>query len=236
MATTLARKFRIDVTSDQTLATGWLQLNGIDDWNADTAPTVEDTSAYDTTGWTSSEITMQAWTATASVFRRQVSNVYDPGQELCRVAGMGQFGTAARLGVRWYDKNGGAEAYSGIALVDWTRNNTGVSNVEKATIVFTGTDIALNMGITNPGTAATAPLLLSALPSGRGAGQIVTITGSAFTGTVSMTIGGVATPNFVVNGDNQIVAVVPTGTAGSAPIIVTNGVGPSTALPYTRAT
>jgi hypothetical protein len=40
--------------------------------------------------------------------------------------------TAARCGVRWYDKNGGPEAYSGVSpSPGGQRANTGVSNVEK---------------------------------------------------------------------------------------------------------
>lgn len=235
MSTTLARKFRIDVSSDLTLASGWTQLNGIDDWNADTSPTTEDTSAYDTSGWTTSEITMQAWSATASLFRRIATGTYDPGQELCRIAGMGQFGTAARLGVRWYDRNGGPEAYSGVALVDWTRNNTGVTNVEKATVVFTSTDVPLNLNITNPGVAPTVPILISALPTAQNVAKILSVTGSALTGTVSATVGGTAVTSFIVQSDNLLTIVMPAGSAGSAPVVVTNAVGASAALPYVRA-
>lgn len=236
MSTTLARKFRVDVTSDLTLASGWLQLNGVDDWNPNVNPTTEDTSAYDSSGWTTNEVTMQAWSAVASVFRRLNAGVYDPGQELCR-ATVGQFGGAARCGVRWYDKNGGPEAYSGIALVAWARNNTAVTNVEKATITFTNTDVPLNLGITNPFNVASAPVLTGASPSGAGAGAALAIYGQYFTGTVPTTgvkVGGVNATSWTVQNDGLITAVVPAGSAGSAPIVVTNATGASVALPYTR--
>lgn len=236
MSTTLARKFRVDVTNDLTLAGGFVQLNGLDDWNDDVSPNLEDTSAYDTTGWGSSEVTFNDWTATASIFRRLVAGVYDPGQEMCR-ARRGQTGDAARIGLRWYDKNGGPEAYSGVALVKWARNNTGVKNVEKATITFTGTDIPLNIGIANPGTPAAAPVLLSATPTAVAVGGIVEITGTGFTGTTGATgvkIGGTNATSYIVVSDNVIVAVMPAGSAGSAPIIVTNATGPSNSLAYTR--
>lgn len=236
MSTTLARKFRIDVTSDLTLASGWLQLNGVDDWNASITAGTEDTSAYDTSGWNTNEVTMQSWSATASLFRRQTSGTYDPGQELVR-ATQGQFGTAARIGLRWYDKTGGPEAYSGIALPSISRSNTGVSNVEKWSITFASTDIPLNLNITNPYNVAVVPVLTGALPSGASVGQAIAIYGQNFTGTTGATgvkIGGTNATSYTVQNDGLITAVVPAGSAGSAPIIVTNPTGASTALPYTR--
>lgn len=238
MATTLSRKFRVDVTSDLTLASGWLQLNGIDDWSPQISPNVEETSAYDTTGWKTNEVTMQDWSATASLFRRQVSGVYDPGQELVRLT-QGLFGTAARCGVRWYDKNGGPEAYSGIALPSIARSNTGVANVEKWTITFNATDIPLNINITNPYSVASIPVITGVTPSGQGAGQAILIAGQYFTGTVVTTgvkIGGTNATSWTVQNDGLITAVLPAGSAGSAPVVVTNATGASVAYPYTRAT
>lgn len=234
MSTTLARKYRTDVTSDLTLASGWLQLNGVDDWNDSITPQIEDTTAYDTNGWKSKEVTLQDWNATASVFRRIVAGVYDPGQELVRAC-RGQFGDSARIGVRWYDRNGGPEAYQGVAIVQWARANTGVANVEKATITFDGDGTA--EVISNPGVAAAAPVLLTATPSAVAAGGIVEITGVGFadvTGATGVKIGGVNAASYIVVSDNVIVAVMPAGSAGSAPIIVTNTVGASNSLPYTR--
>jgi hypothetical protein len=236
MSTTLSRKFRVDVTTDLTLASGWLQLNGIDDWSPQINPNLEETSAYDTTGWKTNEVTMQDWTATASLFRRIVTSVYDPGQELIR-ATQGQFGTAARCGVRWYDKNGGPEAYSGVALPELNRANTGVSNVEKWSITFACTDIPLNINITNPFSVASVPVITSVTPSGQGAAAAVAIVGQYFTGTVVTTgvkFGGVNATSWTVQNDGLITAVLPAGSAGSAPVIVTNATGASVAFPYTR--
>lgn len=237
MSTTLARKFRIDVTSDLTLASGWLQLNGVDDWNDSITPDIEDTSAYDTTGWHTKEVTMQDWSATASFFRRIVSGTYDPGQELVR-ARRGQFGDAARIGLRWYDKNGGPEAYSGVAIPGWTRANTAVGNVEKASVVFNATDIPLNMGISNPIAGLGAAVVISATPTAVAAGGIVEITGTGFLGTTGGTgvkFGGTNATSYIVVSDNVIVAVMPAGSAGSAAVVVTNSsTVASNSLAYTR--
>jgi hypothetical protein len=235
VSTTLARKFRVDVTSDLTLASGWLQLNGVDDWNDSITPNIEETSAYDTTGWKTNEVTMQDWSATASIFRRIVAGVYDPAQELVRAC-RGQFGTAARIGLRWYDKNGGPEAYSGVALPTWARANTGVANVEKATITFACTDIPLNF-IANPGVAAAAPVVLSATPTAVATGGIVEIQGTGFAtvvGAAGVKVGATNATSYIVVSDNVIVAVMPAGGAGATTVTVTNGVGASNALAYTR--
>lgn len=235
MPTSLSRKFRVDVTSDLTLAGGWVQLNGVNDFKPDVAPNMVDTSAYDTNGWNSMEITANQWSATVGVFRRQdLVGVYDPGQELVRAC-IAQFGTAARVGLRWYDKNGSPEAYQGVAIVKWERGQTGVNDVETVTVTLTG-DGALAT-ITNPGVAAAAPVVVSATPSAAAVSTILSIKGSGFTGTVGashVTIGGTNATSYVVQSDSLITAVMPAGSAGSAAVVVTNTVGASNSLAYTR--
>lgn len=237
MSTDLARKFRVDVTTDLALAGGWVQLNGMNDFSHNVTPNLEDASAYDTNGSGSVEKTFEEWAAEATVFRRSTAGVLDAGQELVRLRSFGQFGDLCRVGVRFYDKNGGPEAYQGVAIVTWKRAQSGVKNLDAATITFTGTDIPI-APITNPGTAAAAPVVLSATPSGVAAGGLVKITGAGFTGTVVTTgvkFGGVNATSWNVVSDQVIVAVMPAGAAGSAPVVVTNTVGASAAFPYTRA-
>lgn len=238
MVTALARKFGVQVTADLTLASGWVSLNGITDLDPEIAANLEDASAYDTNGWSTSEITMQSWTLSATVFRRNDgSNNYDAGQELVRSA-VGQFGTSARVGVRWFDKNGGPEAYSGVAVVSWKRSNTGVKNLEQAQMTFTGTDIPLNLNISNPYSSGLNPVIRSVTPSGVAAGGAVTIQGANFTGLVSTTgvkFGGTNATSFSLLSDQQIVAVLPAGSAGSTPVVVTTSTGTSNSFSYTRA-
>lgn len=81
------------------------------------------------------------------------------------------------------------------------------------------------------------PVISSVLPSGATVGQSVAIQGSRFTGTVPTTgvkFGGVNATSFTVVNDSLITAVVPAGSAGSAPVIVTNASGASAAKAYTR--
>lgn len=235
MSTALARKFAIDVTADLTLQTGFLRLKGVNDFSPNINPNLEDASDYDTNGWASSEVTMQDWSADATIFRRKTAGVYDAAQELVR-ARVGQFDDGARIGVRWFDKTGGPEAYSGVALVTWKRSNTGVKNLEQAAITFTGTDVPLNMNITNPYQVTAVPVVLAATPGGQGTGTAVAITGAGFTGASAVKFGATAATSYSVINDQLITAVLPSGSAGSAPITVTTTAGTNaTAFPYTRA-
>lgn len=82
---------------------------------------------------------------------------------------------------------------------------------------------------------ATVPVLTSALPSAQAAGEVVTLVGTGFTGVTAVTVGGVSAPLFDIVSATKIYVTLPAGTAGSAPIIVTNTAGASVALAYTRA-
>jgi hypothetical protein len=229
--TALARKFRVDITTDLTLASGWTQLKGIYALKPNVEPNSVDTSSYDVAGWSSFEITMQGWSLECSFFRRTAAGVYDTAQEILRAC-VGKFGDSARVGVRWYDTAGGTEAFSGIAIVTWERANDGVKDVDAASITLQG-DGTLNT-IANPYAAAAVPVVTSALPSGAATGALVTLTGTNFTGTSALTVGGVSAPTRTVVSDSTIVFVMPSGSAGSANIIVTNPAGASTAFAYTR--
>lgn len=84
------------------------------------------------------------------------------------------------------------------------------------------------------GTASSVPLISAATPSAAGDYEVVQITGARFTGTTALTFGGVAAEDFRVISDNLIAAVMPSGDAGSAAIIVTNAGGASASFAYTR--
>lgn len=80
---------------------------------------------------------------------------------------------------------------------------------------------ALSSVVGNPDPAAT--------------GDLVTITGTRFTGTTAVKFGATNATDFTVVSPTTIVASLPAGSAGSTNVTVTNAVGVSTALAYTRA-
>jgi hypothetical protein len=72
-------------------------------------------------------------------------------------------------------------------------------------------------------------------PDPAAAGQLVTITGTRFTGTTAVEFDGVAASDFTVLNSTTLVAVMPAGSAGAVDVVITNAVGDSTAFEYTRA-
>jgi hypothetical protein len=231
LSTALARRFKFQVSSDNT---SWLSIAGITDLSPNENPTLMAADDYDSNGFSASEKTLTGWKVVVKANRKTTSGVFDPGQELVRQARF-QFGDAARLYVRWYDRNGAPEAYTGRAIIDWQQSKTAVTDLEEVTMTYTG-DGPLT-STTNPYSPTNVPVIATATPSGQSVGTTVTITGNGFTGTVATTgvkFGATSASNWQVISDSLISAVVPAGSAGSAPIIVTNATGASNAYPYTR--
>jgi len=230
-STALARRYAVDVSTDNAT---WLRVASINDRNKQVSPNKIDATVYDSDGWTSTEVTLQSWTLVVKALRQPSAGVYDPAQELCR-ATQGTFGDSIRLYVRTYDKFTGQEAQSGRAIVEWNEAKTGTADLNEVQVTFTGDGPLSNVADV---VISGVPIITAATPSGAAAGALVTLTGQRFTGVVPTTgvkIGGVNATNWTVVSANTIVFTVPAGTAGSAPIIVTNASGASTALAYTRA-
>lgn len=233
MSYSLARRFKVDVSADNV---SWLPFSAMTDFAPTESPTYQSTANYDNAGFDSFEKTMTAWQLVIKADRpvNPTTGLFDPGQELVRQAQY-QFGSAARLYVRWYDRNGAPEAKSGYALVEWNQSKTGTADLEEVTATFKG-DGALSF-ITNPWNAAAVPVVSAATPSGVAAGGLVRIQGTNFTGTVATTgvkFGGVNATSWDVVSNSLIEAVMPAGTAGSAAIVVTNAAGASASFAYTR--
>lgn len=240
MSILLARRYRIDATTDLTLASGWVEVKRVTDFDPGIVPSVEDATAYDTNGVSAGEVTMLDASPTLTFLSQLITAVRDPGQAIL-LATTGMFGTATRAGLRWYDRNGltGPDNGSAVVIPVLKRAQTGVKNLEAVTATCGVTDGILNVGIANPGVAAAAPVILSASPAAQSVGKILTIVGTGFATVVAgtpanVTIGGTNATSFVIESDNMIVAVMPAGSAGSAPIIVTNPVGASASFAYVR--
>lgn len=229
--TALATRFRVELTDDLNLGGGWTQLVGINDFKPNINQNLVETSSYDNDGWESYEKTFQGWSAVATVWMRTVTGLLAPSIKMLQDREL-LWGDACRIGVRWFDKNGLDEAYHGVAVVQTERGNTGVKDPETKTFTLQGDGILTK--IANPGTAAAAPVVTSASPSDAAAGDQVVISGGGFTGASAVKFGSTNSSTFSVLSDSTIVAVVPTGSAGSAAITVTNPVGSSAAFPYTR--
>lgn len=159
-------------------------------------------------------------------------------QALINAAKPGTRGNQAAVEVRYYDSEGADYAFQGIFSVDVARQTTGNAEIGGWTVTLTSRGpikVIANPYAENP--VKGAPAISSALPAAAVAGSQLTIKGSGFTGTTGATgvkVGAVNATSYVVAGDNVIVAVVPAGSAGSAPITVTRGSEASDPFPYSR--
>ena len=227
----LARNLGVDVSTD---GVTWLTVPGRTDNAPVFNPTKQDSTDVDSGGFKSITVTDMAWTVVIKYNRLSSGGTPNPVQQMIEAC-EGKFGDAGELYVRWYETDGGSYAKSGRAVVTIVRSKTSEPDLSEITATFDGDGEATD--ITNPYSANVAPVLLSATPSGAATGAQVQITGQHFTGTVASTgvkFGGVAATSWIVVSDSTIVAVMPTGSAGSAPIVVTNATGASNSLAYTR--
>ncbi len=85
-------------------------------------------------------------------------------------------------------------------------------------------------------TTVAVPTITTALPTAMGAGGIVRLVGTGFATVTAVTVGGVNVPlsDVDVISPLEMYITLPAGSAGSAPIIVTNTGGASAAKAYTR--
>lgn len=231
MSTALARRFKVQVSADNST---WLNIAGITDLSPNENPTIQSADDYDSNGFANKEKTLTDWKVVIKANRKTNAGVFDPGQELVRGTRF-QFGDNARLFVRWYDRNGASEAYSGRGIVDWQQTKTGIADLEEVTMTVNGDGVLA--AITSPYVASAVPVVATATPSAVAVGGQVQITGNGFTGTVvtsGVKFGATNATSWVVVSDSLIVAIMPAGSAGSAAVVVTNAAGASNALAYTR--
>ena len=104
---------------------------------------------------------------------------------------------------------------------------------------FTLTGDGVIRDIASPIGGSGVPIIASVLPLNQGAGSNIYVRGSNVSAITAATVGGVTVP--LVGGISQIpgetnivVLELPAGTAGSAPIVLTNAAGAGVAYPYVR--
>jgi|GEM_PF-1415708 len=81
-----------------------------------------------------------------------------------------------------------------------------------------------------------APTISAFTPSSGYIGNTITITGTNFTGTTAVTIGGTAVASFTVVSSTSITAVLGTGTTGSVAVTTPGGTAAKTGFSYIQAT
>lgn len=139
LVSTLARKWKLDVNTGTVSVPVWTPVRAIGELKTTVESNMEDDSDYDSDGWASESKTQMKWTLETKVLRKigVTSSNYDPGQEALRAAA-DQFGSAGTPQVRWYDRDGGPEAYSGFASVSWEPEGGEAKDLDTVTIKLSG--------------------------------------------------------------------------------------------------
>lgn len=234
---TLARKWTLEVNTNGSPANfaspTWTTVKGLSEFTPDNLiPNLEDDNVYEDGGWQGQTKTALAWQVAGKLMRRTVpSDVtsYDPGQEKLRALAR-VFGPSGVGDFRWYDRDGGPEAFRGWGNVTWAADGGSTTDLE--TVSFTLDGKGPNTIITNPNApGGVLPAITSVTPSTVAAastlGFLVTVKGDYFIGTVSMLIGVTAITQFAVIDRYTIIASLPTKTAATYDIRVTNATGQS---------
>jgi hypothetical protein len=145
----LARKFAVDINTGTTLVPVWTRIGGMMEFNDPLNPTLEDDSDYDS-GWGSVTKTQLKYQLVMKIVRRHNPDdvtEYDAGQEALRTRSTA-FGGDGWADVRWYDREGGPEAYRGTTEVTWQRAGGPTTALDTVTVTLDGKGERTD--ITNP--------------------------------------------------------------------------------------
>ena len=234
-ASTLNRKWYLDVNTGPYEAPVWTGVFGVMEFKAPKTPTLQNDSDYDSAGWKSSVVTALAWSIDLKLARKVTvasATAYDAGQEVLRAAS-DLLGSGNRVDIRWYEVTSGGpttEAYRGYATVTWMPDGGDMEAAETVTVTLTGQ--GARTAITHPDAAGAAvPVIARLTPYTdlEAGGAIVQIAGSGFLGTiVEGVLFGVEIATFVVMNDNLIIATAPAQSAATVEVTVENATGVST--------
>jgi hypothetical protein len=238
-ASTLVRKWYLDVNTGTIGSPVWVPVLGMVNFAPNLDPTLQDDSDFDGGGYKSSTVTALAWSASGTVSRKTQSNaptVYDPGQEFLRTTSLLQ-GVSNSANVRFYEFAAGGpttEAYAGQAAVSWSPKGGAMDALDQADFTLTGQ--GPRSAITHPAGNVT-PVISSLVPNTAGVagGAQIQIRGSFFTGATAVTINAVplASTNWAIVNDGLIIATASAQTAGAKTVTVTTPGGTSTAATLT---
>lgn len=136
----LARRWAVDVRAIGGEDSDWTRVRGINSLNPAIESTMEDSTDYDSNGWSSSEKTMMGWSLEIGLIEKvsQEDRAQDPGQQIIRDAA-DEFGGAGFVEVRWYERDDtDGEAYQGNAAVEWAPEGGEASALSNVTATLHG--------------------------------------------------------------------------------------------------
>lgn len=147
--TALARRWKMDVNMGTDVSPDWQQVLGITEFQPKWPSNYEDSTTYDTDGWEESDKTSQSWALEVTLNRKASPDhtTFSTVHEKLRTTSFA-YGDASKIGVRFYDRSGLPEAYSGKVLIDWEDQGGDYKKLGQVKLSLKGTG-ALTP-ITNP--------------------------------------------------------------------------------------
>ncbi|MGW0550564.1 phage tail tube protein [Streptomyces altiplanensis] len=138
--TVLARRWRLEINMGTVAVPDWQLCPAITEFSWTAEPNHEESTTYDTDGWTESTKTAQSWEVEATFNRKATpdSTAYSPVHEKIRAAWLA-YGEAHQVHMRWMDRNGLPEAYEGFGLPNWEPQGGESSDLDQVQVTWTGT-------------------------------------------------------------------------------------------------
>ena len=233
-------EYGLDVNLGTSADPVWQPVRRISAWQPATPGTTTDVQSYDDLGSPNEDVTGRTFTASFTV---QGNRSVTTGEYLPELAAMvnaaKRKGSAAVLDVRWYHKPelgtpDPTDAGRSLVTVEVTRSNTDNNGIEVKAITLTGKGEFSDIPNPFAGWDVTAPSIQGITPAGALSGDLVTITGSGLLDASSITFDTIAADDFQIINGSTIVALLPTDTAGTVPVVVTTPGGTSPAFSYAR--
>lgn len=140
-ASTLNRKWYLDVNTGSESVPVWTGVFGITEFKASVEGSLQDDSDFDSAGWKSQVNTANTWKIEGKVRRGLKASdptVYDPGQEVLRLAAANT-GEANIVQIRYYEMGDAqVEAYSGKVAVTWAEDGGNMEAVSTVSFTLNG--------------------------------------------------------------------------------------------------
>ncbi len=142
-ASTLVRKWYLDVNSGTHSSPVWTAVNGLTEFKPSVEHTLQDDADFDSEGYKSSTATAIAWAIEAKVARKVTvadATAYDTGQEILRAAS-DELSASNTVEIRWYEMEEDGpreEAYQGYAAVSWSPDGGGMDALDIVSVKLTG--------------------------------------------------------------------------------------------------
>ncbi|WP_417555592.1 phage tail tube protein [Microbacterium sp.] len=241
-STTLGKSYEygLDVNLGTYAAPIWQPVRRMSAWQPATPPITTDVASYDDLGSPNEDVTGRGFNASFTVQgnRSLTTGLYLPELE-AMVAAAKAKAEGAVLDVRWYHKPETGtphptDAGRASVTVEITRSNTDNTGIEVKSITITGKGEFEQINNPFQGWDVTVPSILSISPSGALSGDLVTINGSGFLDASAVTFDTIPADDYQIVNGSTIIALVPTDTAGTVPVVVTTPGGASPAYQYTR--